>query len=329
MSRRTQLVFFVVGSVLFCFLLSRIGLAALVRDAEKTGWMFVPILLLFGLGYACNTAAWRLTMVGEPRRPSFLRLYGILVSGFALNFVTPMVNVGGEPFRIAAVAPWTGMRRAAGSVIMHNVLRSLAFLLSWLTAVALGFVMLPRTPVIVVALAITALVGIALVALILTGHRRGALEKLLDLLHRLPGVRRLARGLEPRREVLAHVDAQLAQFSHEHPVEFWGALALEYLARAVYMAEYYLIGLSIGIPLGFVKAYMIGGLVSLIQTLLFMIPFEIGAKEGSLYVLFGMAGLDPRLGVYTAIVTRVRDLAWIAAGLLLLGTRRPTPAQST
>jgi uncharacterized protein (TIRG00374 family) len=329
MSRRTQLVLFLVGSALFCFLLSRIGLAALVGDAEKTGWMFVPILLLFGLGYGCNTGAWRLTMVGEPRRPPFVRLYGILVTGFALNFVTPMVNVGGEPFRIAAVAPWTGMRRAAGSVIMHNVLRTLAFLLSWLTAVALAFAMLPRTPLIVAALAVTALVAITLVALILSGHRRGALEKLLDVLHRLPGARRLARGLEPRREVLAHVDAQLAQFSEEHPAVFWGALSLEYLARAIYMAEYYLIGLSIGIPLGFVKAYMIGGLVSLIQNLLFMIPFELGAKEGSLYVLFGMAGLDPRLGVYTAIVTRVRDLAWIAAGLVLLGIRRPAPAQST
>jgi len=332
MSRRTQLVLFVVGSALFCYLLAQIGVAAVVRDAAKTGWMFVPILLLFGVGYVCNTGAWRLTMVGESRRPSFARLYAILVLGFALNFVTPMINVGGEPFRIAAVANWTGSRRAAGSVVMHNVLRTLGFLLSWLTALVLGFVKLPHDAGTLAVLIGTTLVVLVLLGVLFSGHRRGALEKLLDVLHRVPGLRRFARALEPRREVLVHVDLQLAEFSAHHRGRFWGALTLEYVARGIYMAEYYLIGLSIGIPLGFAKAYMIGGLVSLIQNVLFMVPFEMGSKEGSLYLLFGMAGLDPRLGIYMAIVSRMRDLAWIAAGLLLLGSGRPatrSPATSS
>jgi uncharacterized protein (TIRG00374 family) len=324
-SGRTRVVLFAVGSVLFAYLVSRIGLGPLVHDAAMTGWMFVPILLLYGVTLACNTATWRLILAGEPRRPSFARLYGILVSGFALNFVTPMVNVGGEPFRIAAVAPWTGTRRAAGSVIMHTVLRTLSFLLTWLTALALGFVFLPHDLPIRAALVATTLVVVVLIFLLLSGHRRGALEKLLNLLHRVPGAGRLARALEPRREALVHIDAQLALFSSQHPARFWGGLSLEYAARAIYMAEYYLIGLSIGIPLGFAKAYLVGGLVSLIQNILFMIPFEVGAKEGSLYLLFGMVGLDPRLGVYTAIVTRVRDIVWIAAGLLLLGSAGRVP----
>jgi hypothetical protein len=84
------------------------------------------------------------------------------------------------------------------------------------------------------------------------------------------------------------------------------------------MGEYYLIALSIGIPMGYLQAYLIGGLASLIQNVLFVIPFELGAKEGSLYMLFRMLGFDPRLGVYTAIATRLRDLVWIAVGLLLV-----------
>ena len=77
-----------------------------VAEAVTTGWMFVPILLLYGVVYLCNAGAWMLIMADEPRRPSFWRLYMVTASGFALNFVTPVVNVGGEPFKIAAVAPW-------------------------------------------------------------------------------------------------------------------------------------------------------------------------------------------------------------------------------
>jgi len=310
MSRRVRLLLFAGGLALFAYLLSRIGLAALVAEAAKTGWVFIPILLLYGVVYVCNTAAWMLIMADEPRRPSFRRLYMVTMSGFALNFVTPMVNVGGEPFKIAAVAPWLTTRRAAGSVVIHNGLRVMSFLLSWLTAVLLGFVMLPSDPLTVGLLVLATLVCVTLAAVLLAAHRRGALARMLNVLHRIPLCGRLARALEPRREVLEQMDQQIAQFYHQHPGRFARALALEYLSRAVYMGEYFLIALSIG----------------LIQNVFFVIPFEIGTKEGTLYLLFRMLGLTPQLGVYTAIVTRLRDLIWIGLGLLLVWSAGRSPA---
>jgi uncharacterized protein (TIRG00374 family) len=329
MSRRARLLLFAGGVTLFAYLISRIGLAALVADAAATGWMFVPILLLYGLVYACNAGAWMLIIAGEPRRPSFWRLYTVTASGFALNFVTPVVNVGGEPFKIAAVAPWLTTRRAAGSVVIHNVLRGLSFLLSWLTALLLGFVMLPPDTLVRLTLGAATLALSGVAALLFVVHRRGVLEKLLNGLHRVPFAGPLARALEPRRAVLIQMDEQIAQFSRQHPGRFARALALEYLSRCLYMGEYYLIALSIGLPVGYLEAYLIGGLVSLIQNLLFVVPFEVGTKEASLYLLFQMLGLDPSLGVYTAIVTRVRDLVWIGLGLLLVWSAgRARPAES-
>ena len=73
------------------------------------------------------------------------------------------------------------------------------------------------------------------------------------------------------------------------------------------------------------------GLTQLVQNVLFFVPFEVGSKEGALYLLFQMLGLDPALGVYTAIVSRVRDLIWIGAGigLVWLGGRRPAAERVT
>src|SRR5439155_833297 len=138
--------------------------------------------------------------------------YAITVASFSLNFMTPMVNVGGEPFKIAAVAPWLGLRRAAGSVVIYQILHTLGMLLSFLTAVVLGALLLPRNPAILASLALT----------------------------------------------------------------------------------------------------------SLVQNVIFIVPFEVGTKEGSLYIVFQLLGLDPALGVYTAIVSRLRDLVWIGGGLGLV-----------
>ena len=157
-----------------------------------------------------------------------------------------------------------------------------------------------------------------LVLLLLTGHRYGGLERLLDLLHRIPLLDRLARRLEPKRATLAQMDEQITEFYHRRPRRFVQALALEYLSRSIFMFEYVLIALGVGVTITFAQAYVIGGLTSLVQNVIFVVPFEVGTKEGSLYLVFQLLGLDPALGVYTAIVSRLRDLVWIGGGLALV-----------
>src|SRR2546421_8639850 len=143
MSRPLRLALFLLGAGIFGYLGAQIGLGQLISDAGRTGFMFVPILLVYALVYACSTLAWRLTM-GDSHRPSFWRTYAMTISAGALNVLTPVVNAGGEPFRVAALAPWLGRRRAAGSVILHRMLNAFAYVLVWLTAIVLAFVVLPR-----------------------------------------------------------------------------------------------------------------------------------------------------------------------------------------
>src|SRR5438046_2604337 len=143
-------------------------------------------------------------MEDEPSRPPFWRAYAITVASFSLNFMTPMVNVGGEPFKIPAVAPWLGLRRAAGSVVIYQMLHTLGMLLSFLTAVVLGALLLPPYPAMRASLALAFVVLAALVLLLLTGHRHGGLERLLDLLHRIPLL-----GLDPALGVYTAIVSRL------------------------------------------------------------------------------------------------------------------------
>ncbi len=326
MSRKIQLLAFALGAGVFAYLVARIGVERLLSDAARTGWLFVPIFLLYGVVYLCDAWAWWLIMADEPSHPPFWRTYAILAAGTSLNFMTPMVNVGGEPFKVAAIAPWLGLRRAAGSVLIYQMLHTLSMLLSFLTAVILGVVLLPHSPAILLGLAVSFVVLAALVLLLLTGHRKGGLERLLDLMHRIPFLDRVARHLEPKRATLTQMDEQITDFYYRRPRRFVQALALEYLGRSIFMLEYVLIAMGVGLSLTFAQGYVIGGLTSLIQNVIFIVPFEVGIKEGSLYLVFQLLGLDPGLGVYTAIVSRVRDVAWIGGGLGLvwLSGRRAT-----
>jgi uncharacterized protein (TIRG00374 family) len=318
MNRKLQAGLFVLGAAAFSYLVAQIGAGRLAHDAAQTGWLIVPIVSLYAFVYACSARAWQLTMESDPRKPSFLRTYATLVSAGAINFLTPLINMGGEPYRIAALTPYVGTRRAAGSVILHRMLHALAYVLVWLTALGLAFALLPHGAAPTIVLVLTAAVLVGVIALLLFGHRRGVLEPVLDWMHRMPLIRRAATRLERHRALLGEVDRQITDFYHRQPRRFIQAVGLEYVSRCIFMVELVLIAASLGVHLGYFRAFAIGGLEALVGNVLFFVPFELGAREGAYYVLFGLFGLDPQLGVYTSIVSRLRDFSWIAVGLLLI-----------
>jgi len=329
MSRTVRLALFLVGAAVFGCLVARIGIGRLAADAAATGFMFVPIVLLYAVVYACSAFAWRLTM-GDSSRPSYWRTYTISVAGGALNFLTPLINAGGEPYRIAALTPSLGGRRAAGSVILHRMLHSFAYVLVWFTAIVLAFALLPRDAptIVLVVLGCAGVVLLGIIALFMSAHRSGLLERLLDWLNRLPLARRLGAILEPKRSMLAELDQQITEFYHRSPARFVRAILLEYLGRCVFMLEIVLIVASLGYRISYPLAFTIGGLEAIVGNVLFLVPFELGAREGAYFLLFKLFDLDPQLGMYTSIVGRVRDFAWIAAGLLLIWTTTVAPAAS-
>src|SRR5439155_20651285 len=88
-SRKLQLLLFLCGSAVFAYLVARIGVEQLLADAMRTGWLFLPIVLLYGVVCACNAGACWLSMADEPSRPPCLRAYAVAVAGSSLHFMTP------------------------------------------------------------------------------------------------------------------------------------------------------------------------------------------------------------------------------------------------
>ncbi len=327
MSRKVRALFFAFGAALFVFLIHRVGLHRLFADAGRIGWLIVPVIGVYALVYLANAWAWSVIMGGEPRRPPFWRTWAFTISGFSINSVTPMANAGGEPFKVAAVSGWLGTRRATGSVVLYVMVHALSHLLMWGTALVFALVLV-RTSVPPWALFSGIVLCVALSWFLLSRHRSGFLERVLDLLHRLPVTRRLALKLEGRRETLARLDEQITAFYHESPRRFYEALGAEYLSRCISVLEFWLIALGVGLHLTYLQAFVIGAFTSMITNVLFLIPLELGAKEGSTYVVFGALAFNPSVGLFVALVSRVRELVWIAVGLALIWVSGPAARES-
>ncbi len=321
MNRKVQLIFFAIGLAFFAWLVARIGLGTIISEVARTGWAFLPIVLVYAVVYATNTAAW-MVIAHARGHLSFGRAYAISVSSFAINYITPLVNLGGEPFKAAAATPYLGASTAAGSVVAFRIVHSLGQFIFWLLTLPIAYVLLPHTPTVMTMLVIAAgglVIGAFLLVMLL---RARAVEPLLSAIAarstRIPLIGRVAHALADHRTALSEIDVSLAQLAGERRRALVIALAFEVAGRFIAMYEYLLVAHAVGADISYPAAVLIGGFSQLVLNLFFFIPFEMGSREGGLYLIFQLLGLSPSLGVYAAIVTRLRELAWIVIGLALI-----------
>ena len=317
MSVRLRLLVFAAGVAVFLFLVIHVGPIALLGHLRQVGWKLVPIVLLWIPVFLCWAAAWRLTMPAAGA-PSFWRVLVVGIAGHSINEITPFAQVGGEPFRVAALSQWLGRDRATGSVITYYMLHSLSNMAIWVAGIVLVLALYSPPAVLIAPMVALGALIVAAMVFIFTRHRGGVVAPLLTFTRRIPVVRRLAAPLERHRPKLEELDRHITGFYHERPGHFWLALLFDALGRAIATLEYWFIGQGLGLQMSPLAAFVIGSFGALAINLIFFMPMQAGTKEGGLFFAFRLVGFDPSLGVFAAIVQRLRELSWIGVGLLLI-----------
>jgi hypothetical protein len=137
------------------------------------------------------------------------------------------------------------------------------------------------------------------------------------LLERL-GVRALGHG-----ETLSRVDRGLAWFYGREPRRLTLSIAFHFVAWLLGAVEAFLILRFLGVPVSFATATVIEAFGTGVRFVTFVIPASLGALEGGYVATFIALGLGPAAGISFGLVRRVRELVWVAAGLLLFAMLRP------
>ena len=313
---------FLFGLLTFSGLLWHIGLSRILEAVEDLGAFTVPIILVPSLlMYALEAFGWRLTLGEYGRQISFNRIFAIRTAGEVVNMTTPTAYIGGEPLKAYMLSRYgVPLVVAMASVVTAKTTMTLAEGLFVVVGLVLTFVAmgvgragLPGAMESSVIIAVTLLLVGTLALVIL--QRRGLFAGLLGLLRRL---RVRVRFLESREAKLMALDRAIKDFYEQDRRRFYLSIMLFFLGWLAEALEVYAILFCLGPPPGAAVSISIGALAVLIKGGTFFIPGSIGAQEAGNVMLLAAYGYSDLDGITFALLRRIRELVWIASGLICL-----------
>ena len=136
-----------------------------------------------------------------------------------------------------------------------------------------------------------------------------------------------ARFREKHAEYLSNIDSQIASLHAEDKRAFYKSLLLEYLSRVVQSSEVLFMLLLFGIDNGggfsgvlitYLHSILIVSFTTLFANLIGFLPMQLGVQEGGFVLSIAALGLSAALGIFVSIICRVREIIWIAIGMLLM-----------
>lgn len=313
---------FGIGILAVGIMVAKIGWQSILKNIEDTGWWFLAVLLVWLVVYVLNAFSWRLIIRNnceEAKRISFLYILKLTITGYAINCSTPVGLMGGEPYRILELKKYVGATKATSSVILYSMMHVVSHFLLWMISVLLIAFTIPMDEGLIGILVGVFTVCIALLFLFFRGYKKGMVVKIFTLLRKLPYVKKWAvKFYQSNEEKLQIIDEQIAHLHGNQKRRFYSSLGLELLARIVGCLEIYFIVQAMGFDITFIDSVIVVAFSSLFANILFFSPMQLGTREGGYILALKLLALPANLGFSVSIITRIRELFWIALGMLIM-----------
>jgi hypothetical protein len=296
------------GTLLFAVAVQRAGSDAILEAVRRVGWGMLLILAISGARFVLRAACWRLCMPPGTALTTAQALRAFL-AGDAVGNLTPLGLLASEPTKVLLTRHHLATRESVASLAVEN----LVYAVSVVAMVAVGLCVLLATvtlPSPVRAAIVAALVAAAAAVAVSVRVLRGTWD---------PG-----RGARPAwREKLATVRSAVVGFSAGHPARLWRVFALDLGFHALAVIEVYA---TLGWLLGdrsptIAQAIVFEALNRVVTAAFKFVPFRIGIDEVLSGELAPVLAVNPAAGVALAVVRKVRNLFWAAAGLIVIARR--------
>lgn len=304
----------------------------------RAGYWMLPILGVWLLIYWINAMAWN-SVIGGTKLPEehvpFMRIYRLTITGYALNYATPVGGLGGEPYRIMELSNNIDKRRATSSVILYAMMHIFAHFWLWFTSIffyvglwLLGDNTITMDTSVIVVLTIIFCFCLCAFYLFSRGYKNGLVVKVLKLIGHIPGLKDWSlRFQENHKDALENIDRQIAALHAQDKKAFYQSFILEYLSRMVQALEIMFMLLLLGTDCGsgisglvltYFHSVIILAFTTLVANLIGFLPMQLGVQEGGFALSIAAMGLTPAVGIFVSIICRVREIFWIAIGIALM-----------
>jgi len=300
------------------------------------GYWLIPIIGVWIIVYALNALAWKAIIEGniQGKMPvSFWRLYRLTITGYALNYATPVGGLGGEPYRIMELSKDIDKQHATSSVILYAMMHFFAHFWFWFISIFiyLALVMIGDLPInmtIGTTLGIIVVFCLFFFYLFSKGYKNGLVKYVLGVVANIPGLKKWTLHFWARHsEAIGNIDKQIAALYGQDTRAFYRSLVLEYFSRVIQSSEVMFMLLLFGIDCGggwdgltltFLHSILIVAFTTLFANLIGFLPMQLGVQEGGFVLSIAALGLSAALGIFVSIICRVREIIWIAIGMALM-----------
>lgn len=310
--------FFLFGILTLTYLINKLGFQIIIVNIAKTGWWFSAVLGLWLIIYLLNALAWFYIIGDKSKKIGFGRILKYTISGFAINYITPLVSLGGEPYKVLELNKHLEKNYSIATVISYNMMHIFSHFFFWLTAIFALLINLEVKDKQVISLIIALIICLSVIYLFYAAFNRGIVKNSISLLTKLYFTRFFVKKLKEKQDLLESVDKHIMNLYSNRKGDFYLILLIEYLARIVGCIEFYFILKAISINISLTDAFLISAGSSLFANMFFFIPMQIGSRESGFYLVFQSLKLTPAIGVYVSLMTRIREFFWILIGLILI-----------
>ncbi|MBQ0060440.1 MAG: flippase-like domain-containing protein [Bacteroidaceae bacterium] len=325
MKNKYRNIFFLFGLIAIAIMLWKFDMSwdELWSNLSKAGIWFPAVVILWVFIYMMNALSW-FCIINDGENKSkvpYWKVYKFTITGFALNYTTPVGLMGGEPYRIMELSPYVGTAKATSSVILYVMMHIFSHFCFWIMSLVLFLCLYfdKINAMTGILLAIIGFVCFIAVYFFMKGYKNGLAMKGLRILTHLPFIKNWAKKfIENKRESIEKVDQQIADLHKQRKVTFYTSLGLEFGARVVGCVEIYFILLIFTSDVSFLDCILIQAFSSLFANALFFSPMQLGAREGGLAIITSELSMKSAFGVTTGLITRVRELIWIVIGMALM-----------
>lgn len=317
-----------VGVLLFYYLVRRTGFKALEANLARFGPWFL-LLCLFGASYTLLQAwAWWLIQKGYFRRIPLSALYRIKLISSAFNMVLPSASLGGDAMRAFMIQKNVPLKEGIPSVLFDKTLEFIASTVFLIAGFLLGLLTLrlPKTLTIsvIVSLGITATATFFLILAQKTGIKK-IVARVASL---IPGG---GAWVEKRESHLDKLDQNLRLLYSRSNRKAIFPLALHFLCRLLGTAEVLIILAVLRAPVNFIQAYLICTVVTVGNSIFFILPGQWGVMESVHILVLQSLGYPAAIGLSLSVIRRIRSLFFVGLGLVLFaaGKRKSPPPEGS
>jgi uncharacterized protein (TIRG00374 family) len=305
------------GVALFVYLIVRTGPKEILSALGHLSLLEIAALMgLRFLYWLIRAVNWRALLIASGERVAFGEILGARIAGYAVSYLTPAGNIGGETVRIFCLDS-VERNKALATVVVDKTIEFLA----GVSTIALAVVFLITEFAMPRRQRITLFAAIALVLLLLflvlkqkQGLFTWALDTLKKIKIRIP-------FLESRRDRILETDAHISDFYHRNTRLFLGLFASYFAQAWLWAAEIFLTFLFLGNghP-SFFKCFLIVTLGSFYSFL--PVPGSVGVYELTYVSLFALLRIEMSAGMAVILIRRLVGMVWAGVGLIPLLRKR-------